>query len=182
MPPGKSQCALGQGQAPRGNMSSCPRTALLLTSCARAMAAGTPSCSASVLGGMMCHGRRPLKLFPVHAGPPSRLVFFPVPRRTHPGPARLRVWSSVPACVPLLREFGPFEPVEQQQSKEESSVGVAGGEGHSLVTAAQRDHPRGCGPLHSPVPPDGGGARGEPSRAPAGLRSGPRAQAAALHS
>lgn len=129
LPPGKSQCALGQGQAPRGNMSSCPRTALLLTSCARAMAAGTPSCSASVLGGMMCHGCRPLKLFPVHAGPPSQLVFFPVPRRTHPGPARLRVWSSVPACVPLLREFGPFEPVEQQQSKEESSVGVAGGEG-----------------------------------------------------
>lgn len=56
------------------------------------------------------------------------------------------------------------------------------GRGRSLVTAAQRDHPRGCGPLHSPVPPDGGGARGEPSRAPAGLRSGPRAQAAALHS
>lgn len=40
------------------------------------------------------------------------------------------------------------------------------------MTAAQRDHPRGCGPLHSPVPPDGGGARGEPSRAPPGSGQG----------
>lgn len=84
-------------------MSSCPRTALLLTSCARAMAAGTPSCSASVLGGMMCHGRRPLKLLPVHAGPPSRLVFFPVPRRTHPV---LLVSGSGALCPPVSLSFG----------------------------------------------------------------------------
>lgn len=158
-------------------MSSCPRTAVLLTSCARAMAAGTPSCSASVLGGMMCHGRRPLKLFPVHAGPPSRLVFFPVPRRTHPGPARLRVWSLCPPPSGVW-PFRASGTTAEQRGKQRGRRG----RGRPLVTAAQRDHPRGCGPLHSPVPPDGGGARGEPSRAPAGLRSGPRAQAAALHS
>lgn len=180
MPPGKSQCALGQGQAPRGNMSSCPRTALLLTSCARAMAAGTPSCSASVLGGMMCHGRRPLKLLPVHAGPRPGWSSF-----LSPG---AHTWScssqGLELCARLCPSPSGVWPFRASGTTAEQRGKQRGrrGRGRPLVTAAQRDHPRGCGPLHSPVPPDGGGARGEPSRAPAGLRSGPRAPAAALHS